>query len=149
LGAESGSPSAAAAALKGKGVLAPSPLPSPTRSEETNSLVSSDIVSDEEAEELRSANTLADGDRRFGVSWKSPLVEAMMEVPKVTRHIDSKTAFDNLSMEQQWALAEEIEMQQRQQVRFLGSLERIREAKLLSCDLAAGILSFLRVLGTI
>uniref|UniRef100_A0A804PJB4 Ubiquitinyl hydrolase 1 n=1 Tax=Zea mays TaxID=4577 RepID=A0A804PJB4_MAIZE len=38
-----------------------------------------------------------------------------MEVPKVTRHIDSKTAFDNLSMEQQWALAEEIEMQQRQQ----------------------------------
>ncbi|XP_008645727.1 uncharacterized protein [Zea mays] len=115
LGAESGSPSAAAAALKGKGVLAPSPLPSPTRSEETNSLVSSDIVSDEEAEELRSANTLADGDRRFGVSWKSPLVEAMMEVPKVTRHIDSKTAFDNLSMEQQWALAEEIEMQQRQQ----------------------------------
>jgi hypothetical protein len=40
-----------------------------------------------------------------------------------------------------------MEMQQWQLVRFLGSLERILESKLLSCDLGAGILSFLWVIG--
>ncbi|XP_021315948.1 uncharacterized protein LOC8056799 [Sorghum bicolor] len=110
--AQGGSPSAAAAARKGKGVLAPSPLPSPTRSEGTNSPASSDIVLDKGAGESSSANTLPDGDRRLGVSWKKPLVVATMEVPKVTRPMDVKSGLDNLSLEQQWALAEDMEMQQ-------------------------------------
>ena len=103
-GAQGGSPSAAAAAArKGKGVLAPSPLPSPTRSESegASSPASFDIVSDKGAGESSSSNTVADGDRRLGVSWKDPLVESTMEVPKVTRPMDVKSAFDNLSLEQQ------------------------------------------------
>ncbi|KXG30323.2 hypothetical protein SORBI_3004G158600 [Sorghum bicolor] len=35
-----------------------------------------------------------------------------MEVPKVTRPMDVKSGLDNLSLEQQWALAEDMEMQQ-------------------------------------
>lgn len=70
-----------------------------------------------------------------------------MEVPKVTRPMDVKSGLDNLSLEQQWALAEDMEMQQWQLVRFLGSLDRILESKLLSCDLGVGFLSFLCVIG--
>jgi hypothetical protein len=45
------------------------------------------------------------------VSWKDPLVESTMEVPKVMRPMDVKSAFDNLLLEQQWALVEAMEMQ--------------------------------------
>ncbi|OEL18414.1 hypothetical protein BAE44_0020566, partial [Dichanthelium oligosanthes] len=102
---------AVAAKMKGKKVLAPSP----TSSEGSRSPVSFDIASVSGAGEPSPADTLVDGGGRSNVSWKSPLVEGIMEVPKVTRHIDLKEVFDNMLLERQWADAEEMEMQQRQQ----------------------------------
>ncbi|CAL5021769.1 unnamed protein product [Urochloa decumbens] len=67
-------------------------------------------------------NTLAASGGRSNVSWKIPLVEGIMEVPKVTRHIDFNKVSDNMFLDRKWAEAEEMEMQQWQQ--FSESIER-------------------------
>lgn len=112
------SASAAAAKRKDKNVLAPSPMSS------------EGIVCVSGAGESSHAEVLVDIGRTSNVSWKDPLVEGIMEVPKVTRHIDLKV-FDDVLLEREWAQAEEMEIQQWQQVWFLGSLECVLQPQLL------------------
>ncbi|KAF8686715.1 hypothetical protein HU200_043552 [Digitaria exilis] len=103
----------AAAKRKGKKVMAPSP----TSSEDSGSPEPSVIVSVSGAGESSPAGSQVDGSGRSNVSWKNPLVEGIMEVPRVTRHIDLQEVFDNVLLQRQWTDTEEMEMQQ---VRFQG-----------------------------
>ncbi|CAL5058028.1 unnamed protein product [Urochloa decumbens] len=99
---------AIAAKRKGKKVLSPS-----LRSSEGSM---SDIIPVSGAGESSHANeTLVDSCGRSNVSWKIPLVEGIMEVPKVTRHIDLNKVSDNMFLDRKWTEAEEMEMQQWQQ----------------------------------
>lgn len=110
----------AAAKRKGKKVMAPSP----TSSEDSRSPEPSGVVSVSGAGESSPACWQVVGSGRSNVSWKNPLVEGIMEVPKVTRHIDLQEVFDNVLLQRQWTETEEMEMQQ---VRFQGSLECVLE----------------------
>ncbi|KAF8693248.1 hypothetical protein HU200_038630 [Digitaria exilis] len=110
----------AAAKRKGKKVMAPSP----TSSEDSGSPEPSVIVSVSGAGESDPAGSQVDGSGRSNVSWKNPLVEGIMEVPRVTRHIDLQEVFDNVLLQRQWTDTEEMEMQQ---VRFQGFLECVHE----------------------
>nr|CAB3449888.1 unnamed protein product [Digitaria exilis] len=86
--------------------------PSPTSSEDSGSPEPSVIVSVSGAGESDPAGSQVDGSGRSNVSWKNPLVEGIMEVPRVTRHIDLQEVFDNVLLQRQWTDTEEMEMQQ-------------------------------------
>ncbi|KAL6634735.1 hypothetical protein ACP70R_027406 [Stipagrostis hirtigluma subsp. patula] len=108
-----GEDAAAAAARMGKGLaVMSSPSTSPPGS---SSSASSTGYVYGGAESSSSPAAVVDSSARARVSWRDPLVEGTVTVPKVVRPVDPKVVFDTMVFEQEaiWDLEERFAEEQR------------------------------------